>query len=96
MAISRIPDGPRATQTAASTRADRGQVLGGVGLAQRATHRAAIATTGSAMTRSASRKIGHTAASASDSSASRYRVIAPIRTTSRIDHDVARVRQPSR
>ena len=40
-----------------------------------------LRTTGSAITRSASRKIGHTAASSSDSSTCRCRAIAPIRTS---------------
>ena len=41
-----------------------------------------LRTTGSAITRSASAKIGNSAASSGDSSSSRCRVIAPIRTSS--------------
>ena len=48
-----------------------------------------LRTTGSAITRSASRKIGKRAASASDSSSSRCRVSAPIRICVRLDRDVA-------
>ena len=52
-----------------------------------------LRTTGSAITFSASRKIGHTAASGSDSSTSRCRVIAPRRTSVGVDHDVTQLRR---
>ena len=81
MAISRIPDGPRATQTAPSTPQTVVRSSAGSAWHSEPPTVPRLRTTGSAMTRSASRKIGHTAASASDSSASRCRVIAPIRTT---------------
>ena len=57
-----FPDGPRARQTAASTVAHGGEILGGIGLtpATRPTV-PRLRTTGSAITFSASRKIGHTA-----------------------------------
>jgi hypothetical protein len=58
--------------------ADRGEVLGRVGLAQRAADRAAVAHDGSAMTSSASRNRGKRSASRSDFRRSTWRVIAPI------------------
>ncbi len=63
-------------------RADRRQVLGGVGLADRPPSVPRLRTTGSAMTFSASRKIGKMPASSSDSSSRRWRTRAPMRTTS--------------
>jgi len=59
--------------------ANRGEVLGRIGVAQRAADRPRLRTGGSAIALSASRKTGSRRASSSDSSRSRCRVSAPMR-----------------
>ena len=74
------PRGPRITQLASSVVHTADRSSDGSAWQSEPPSVPRLRTTGSAITRSASRKIGNAAASSSDSSSSRCRVIAPIRT----------------
>ncbi|CFE46731.1 Uncharacterised protein [Mycobacterium tuberculosis] len=80
IAISRSPEGPFARHTASRTVHTVDRSSAGSAWQSEPPRVPRLRTTGSAITRSASRKIGHTAASASESRISRWRVIAPSRT----------------
>ena len=96
MSTTRSPPRAADDHPRADRRAHGGQVLGRVGLAQRAADRAAVAhdrvgdhALGVGEDRQA------LARAAADSSRSRWRVIAPMRTSPSCSRDVARARRPA-